>query len=199
MPPSVDPPRPPDEQDLITWSHPFDISQQALETPPPSVEVVRFSLGYVPPTNACLFRYERMDSNARAGREEPVTGGSDRSFGVLFAIVSAVVGLWPLLDGQPPRGWALAVAGLLLAVALVKAQWLAPFNRVWTRFGLLLHRIVSPAILAIIYFAVVTPTGLVMRALGKDPLRLRRAPDVESYWIHRKPPGPERESMTRQF
>ena len=58
---------------------------------------------------------------------------------------------------------------------------------------------VSPLIMAVIYFAVATPTGLVMRALGKDPLRLKHDPDARSYWIHRDPPGPERESMRNQF
>ena len=139
-----------------------------------------------------------MDGRNRS-TSEPAARGSDRGFGVLFVIVLAAVGVLPLLGGEPPRGWALTASGLLLAVALFKAQWLAPLNRVWTRFGLLLHRIVSPVVLAAIYFAVVTPTGLVMRALGQDPLRLRRDPDAESYWILRQPPGPERESMTRLF
>ena len=58
---------------------------------------------------------------------------------------------------------------------------------------------VNPLVMALIYFAVVTPTGLVMRALGKDPLRLKYDPDAQSYWIHRDPPGPERESMQNQF
>lgn len=84
-------------------------------------------------------------------------------------------------------------------MALVRAAWLAPLNRLWFRFGLLLQRIAHPVVLAIIYFAVVTPTGLVLRALGKDPLRLRRDPDAATYWIRRDPPGPEPESMTRQF
>ena len=110
-----------------------------------------------------------------------------------------VIGLFPLLGGGPPRGWAFGVAGAFLAVALVRPAWLAPFNRAWFKFGLLLQRVVNPLVMAVIYFAVVTPTGLVMRALGKDPLRLRYDPDAESYWIHRDPPGPERESMKNQF
>ena len=144
-------------------------------------------------------RAQERQTHERLSRDEAPAGGSDRGFGVVFAIVFAAVGLFPLLGGEPPRGWSIAVAGALLAVALVKAHWLAPLNRVWTRFGLLLQRVVNPLVMAVIYFAVVTPTGLVMRALGKDPLRLRRDPAAESYWIHRDPPGPERESMTNQF
>ena len=126
-------------------------------------------------------------------------GGSDRAFGAVFTAVFAAVGLFPLLDGVPPRVWALALAGAILAVTLVRARWLAPFNRVWLGFGNVLHRVVSPLVMGLLFYAVVTPTGLAMRALGKDPLRLRRDPAAETYWIHRVPPGPARDSMINQF
>lgn len=142
---------------------------------------------------------ERIHTHERLKHEEPAMGGSDRNFGVVFAVVFSITGLFPLLRGDPPRGWLFAAAGVLLAAALLKAHWLAPFNRAWTGLGRLLHRAGNPVVLAVIYFAVVTPTGLVMRALGKDPLHLRRDQDAASYWIHRQPPGPERESMTNQF
>ena len=138
-------------------------------------------------------------THERTGHDAPVLGSSDRSFGVVVTILFGVVGLYPLLGGRAPRWWSLAAAAAVLAAALLEPRWLAPFHRVWFRLGLLLHRITSPVVMAVIYFAVVTPTGLIMRALGKDPLRLRREPDAASYWIHRDPPGPERESMTNQF
>ena len=141
----------------------------------------------------------RTDIHERLTEDHPITGSSDRSFGVMVTVVLTVVGVFPLLNGEPPRWWSLAVAGVMLVVTLVRAELLAPFNRVWFRFGLFLHRVVNPVIMAVIYFGVVTPTGLVMRAVGKDPLRLRRDPNAESYWIHRTPPGPEPESMTNQF
>ena len=141
----------------------------------------------------------RTDVHERLTEDHPITGSSDRSFGVMVTVVLTVVGVFPLLNGEPPRWWSLAVAGVMLVVTLVRAELLAPFNRVWFRFGLFLHRVVNPVIMAVIYFAVVTPTGLIMRAVGKDPLRLRRDPNAESYWIHRTPPGPEPESMTNQF
>lgn len=141
----------------------------------------------------------RTDVHERLTGDHPITGSSDRSFGVVITVALTGVGLFPLLNGEPPRWWSLAVAGVMLVVTLVRAELLAPFNRVWFRFGLFLHRVVNPVIMAVIYFAVVTPTGLIMRAVGKDPLRLRRDPNAESYWIHRTPPGPEPESMTNQF
>ena len=141
----------------------------------------------------------RTDVHERLTEDHPITGSSDRSFGVVVTVALTVVGVFPLLNGEPPRWWSLAVAGVMLVVTLVRAELLAPFNRVWFRFGLFLHRVVNPVIMAVIYFGVVTPTGLIMRAVGKDPLRLRRDPNAESYWIHRTPPGPEPESMTNQF
>ena len=140
-----------------------------------------------------------MDTHERLAQDETVVIGSDRGFGIVFAFVFTAIGLFPLLRGASPRGWSLAVAGGFLAVALVKPTWLAPLNTLWFRFGLLLQRVVHPIVLAVIYFAVVTPTGLIMRALGKDPLRLRFDPDAASYWILRDPPGPEPESMKQQF
>ena len=140
-----------------------------------------------------------MKTHERLSGDEPVEGGSDRGFGVVFAFVFVAIGLFPLLDGGPPRVWALGGAAAFLAAAFVRPVLLAPFNRVWFKFGLLLQRVVSPLIMAVIYFAVATPTGFVMRTLGKDPLRLKYDSDADSYWIHRDPPGPERESMRNQF
>ena len=141
----------------------------------------------------------RTDTHERLTGDEPAEGGSARGFGIVFAFLFVAIGGFPLLAGEPPRGWAFGVAGAFLLVALVRPALLVPLNRAWFRFGLLLQRVVNPLVMAVIYFAVVTPTGLVMRALGKDPLRLRRDPDAKSYWIHRDPPGPERESLKNQF
>ena len=140
-----------------------------------------------------------METHERLTGGEAVEGGSERGFGIVFAVLFVAIGLFPLLGGGPPRGWAFGVAGAFLAVALVRPALLAPLNRIWFKFGLLLQRVVNPLVMAVIYFAVVTPTGLVMRALGKDPLHLRYDPDARSYWIPRDPPGPERESMKNQF
>lgn len=126
-------------------------------------------------------------------------GGSDRAFGLVFAGVFAVIGLFPLLGGRPPRLWALLIAGLFVAVALIRPRWLGPANRLWLAFGLLLHRITSPVVLGLLFFVVFTPMGLLMRLMRKDPLRLRWDASASSYWLHRNPPGPEPDTMRNQF
>lgn len=132
-------------------------------------------------------------------RQDEVRGSSDRAFGLVFAGVFAIIGLLPLILGGHLRLWAVGIAIGFAAVALVMPRLLAPANRLWTRFGLLLHRIVSPLVLAIMFFVAITPTGLLMRLLGKDPLRLRFESDRPSYWIDRVPPGPSPESLEDQF
>ncbi len=76
---------------------------------------------------------------------------------------------------------------------------LAPLNRVWTKFGLLLHKVVSPIVLGVMFYLVITPTGLLMRLFGKDPLRLKFDGTAKSYWIPREPPGPKPDSIKDQF
>lgn len=129
----------------------------------------------------------------------PVEGSSDRSFGLVFAVFFLTIGLLPLLHDQGPRLWAVCVSLIFGVVAFVAPTILAPLNRLWTRFGILLHRIVSPVALGILFFGVVAPTGLLMRLLGKDPLRLRMDKTATSYWIVRSPPGPTAESLKNQF
>lgn len=131
-------------------------------------------------------------------RHEP-GGSSDRAFGVVFAVVFALVGLWPLLSGGAVRPWSLAVAAAFLALALAVPRVLAAPNRWWTRFGLLLGRIVSPVVLGVVFFAVVTPMAIAIRWRGRDPLRLKRSAADASYWIPREPPGPKPDSLNRQF
>jgi hypothetical protein len=128
-----------------------------------------------------------------------VTQGSERGFGVVFAVVFSVIGLWPLLAGAGVRVWSLIISAGFLAAAFAAPRLLAPLNRLWFRFGMLLGRIVSPVVMAIIFYVTVLPTGLVMRLLGKDLLRLRVDPEAESYWIHRDPPGPAPDSLKQQF
>ena len=132
-------------------------------------------------------------------REQEVEGSSDRSFGIVFAIVFLLISGWPLLHGDFPRWWAMGVAAVFALVALLKARWLAPLNRGWMRLGLLLSRIVSPIALGLVYYAVMTPIGLLMKAAGKDPLQLRRDPTAASYWRVRAPPGPRPDSMNHPF
>ncbi len=141
-----------------------------------------------------------MTAHEDFSRRQEIKTGSDRGFGVVFALVFAAVGLWPsLADGAAPRLWALIVAAAFLAVALFRPVLLAPFNRLWSRLGLVLSRIVNPLVLGVLFYLVVTPTALAFRVFGKDPLRLRRGPEEKSYWIERSPPGPPPDSMSNQF
>jgi hypothetical protein len=132
-------------------------------------------------------------------REHTVRGSSDRSFGVVFVIVFLLIAAWPMLDRQAPRWWAAGLAVAIALVVVVKPALLAVPNRLWMRLGLLLGRIVSPLALAVVFYAVLTPLGAMMRLTGKDPLRRRREPDAASYWLLRQPPGPPPTSMTNQF
>ncbi len=132
-------------------------------------------------------------------RREEVHGSSDRAFGVVFAVVFAVIGLLPLIFSGGVRLWALLIGAGFAVVALARPSLLAPLNRQWLRLGMFLHRIVSPLVLGFMFFVVITPIGLLMRALGKDLLRLRFDSALPSYWIERTPPGPPPESMKDQF
>ena len=132
-------------------------------------------------------------------RKEDIVAGSERGFGVVFFIVFAVIGLWPWLFGGPPRLWSLGVAAAFLLVALLRPGLLSPLNRIWFSFGLLLHKIVTPVVMGVLFFLTVTPTGIVMRLMGKDPLHRRFDPTATTYWIERQPPGPEPQGMRNQF
>ncbi len=122
-----------------------------------------------------------MSAHEEFGREEAVRGSSERSFGLVFAAMFAVIALWPVLDSGWPHWWACAIAFLFLAAALLRPTWLRPLNRLWARLGFVLHRVTNPIVMAVIFFAVVTPIAIIMRALGKDPLQRRFEPKSESY------------------
>lgn len=141
----------------------------------------------------------RKSESGHPQTDEGTAPSSERSFGIVFAVVFLLVGSWPLLAGELPRWWAVAIAGAFLFAGLFLPRILSPLNVAWLRFGLLLHRITSPLILAMLFYLTVLPTGLIMRALGKDPLRLRFDRSARSYWIERSPPGPEPQSLRNQF
>lgn len=125
--------------------------------------------------------------------------GSDKAFGWVFSIVFLIISFLPVLSGNQPYVPTFVIAVSFAVVSLAKPILLRPFNIVWFKFGLFLHKIVSPIVLTAIYVIAVVPTALALRLLGKDPLRLKIDNEVGSYWIHRVPPGPEPESLRRQF
>jgi len=132
-------------------------------------------------------------------RRQEGQGGSDRSFGIVFAVFFTLIGLLPLRTHHQVRWWALALAGLFLLVGLLQPVWLRPLNRVWTKLGLLLGRVVSPVVTGLVFFLVVTPIAVLFRLTKKDPLRLASNAGPSTYWIEREPPGPTPESMRNQF
>jgi hypothetical protein len=139
-------------------------------------------------------------SPADVTRHEEVQTSSNRSFGLVLGgafIVLPLVFWWR--RGGVLAPWPFAVAAIFLLLAAVRPAVLAPLNRLWTRFGLLLAKVTNPLMMAFIFFVVVTPVALVMRIFGKRPLRLGFEPAVRSYWIERRPPGPAPDTMTNQF
>lgn len=125
--------------------------------------------------------------------------GSDKSFGVVFAVVFAIVGVWPLWDGGSPTYWAFGLSASFLVLALGRPRTLAPLNRLWHLVGLGLGKVVTPLVMGLIFFVTITPMALIMRMMGKDPLRLKFEPEADSYWIERNPSGPDPETLNRQF
>ena len=129
-----------------------------------------------------------------------IKGGSNRAFGIVFFVVFGVIAVWPMVfsDG-PPRWWALLISLTILGLALIYPRSLALPNRLWTKLGLLLHRIVNPIIMGLIFYVAFTPMALLLRLLGKDLLNMKLDASAESYWVVRDPPGPSPESMSRQY
>lgn len=132
-------------------------------------------------------------------REEEVVAGSDRSFGLVMAGAFAVLAALNAWHAGRVWPWTAGLAAIFLIAALLRPALLNPLNRIWLKFGLLLHKIVNPVIMALLFYGTVLPTGLIARAMGKDLLRLKREPDAASYWIVRAPPGPAPETMKDQF
>ena len=130
---------------------------------------------------------------------EPPALPPDRSFGLLFTAVFVIVAGLPLFRGGQPHFWALGVSALFLALALFRPTLLNPLNRAWMRLGLLLHTVMTPLIMGLIFFVVITPMGLLMRLFGKRPLVLTFDARAEGYWIPREPGSPSPESMKNQF
>ena len=132
-----------------------------------------------------------------------VRASSDRAFGLTIGGVSVAVGLYAWVFGVWGGGrlaLPLVVAGVVLAaLGQLAPDRLAPLNRRWTRLGLFLFSIIGPIVAFAVYAATVVPIGLVMRAAGHDPLRLRKDPTPDTYWIERRPPGPAPDTMTEPF
>ena len=108
--------------------------------------------------------------------------GSNRSFGIVFFVVFFVVALWPLISENNIKIWSLIISLIFLALGIINSSLLTPLNKLWFKFGILLGKFMSPVIMAIIFFIVVTPIGLIMRIFNKDLLKLKFNKD-KTYWI----------------
>ncbi len=137
--------------------------------------------------------------NENHSNSDDIQQGSNRSFGLVFAGVFFLIGLFPLINSGPIRWWSLITGGVFGSFALLWPSALALPNRLWFRFGLLLQKATHPLILGILFYGVITPIGLLMRLTGKDFLRLKLDPAASTYWIHRDPPGPLPETMKDKF
>ncbi len=120
---------------------------------------------------------------------------SNRSFGIIFFVVFLLIALYPSTYSGEIRIWSVMISIIFLILGLLNSKILAPLNKLWFRLGIFLGKIVSPLIMGIIFFFVVTPIGLIMRLLGKDLLNLKYNKD-KSYWI--KNNGPK-SKMKNQF
>ena len=120
---------------------------------------------------------------------------SNKNFGIVFFIVFLIVGLYPLINSDNIRIWSLITSLIFLVFGLLYSKILTPLNKLWFRFGILLGKIISPFIMGIIFFFVVTPIGLIMRLLGKDVLNLKYSKN-KSYWIEKNGP---KSKMKNQF
>jgi len=132
-------------------------------------------------------------------RQHPYRTASPRAFGLLLTVVLGIVAFYPLLDRGAPRWWISGIAFLTLAAALFAPSVYALPNRAWTRLGTLLARVVSPIALVVIFYGVFVPMAWCMRLFGRKPLELSYDSDADSYWIERKPPGPDSASLRNPF
>ena len=121
--------------------------------------------------------------------------GSNKSFGIVFFVVFLIIGLWPILNGNEIKIWSIIISLIFLILGINNSKILTPLNKLWFRFGIFLGNFIAPIIMGIIFFFVVTPTGLIMRLLGKDLIKLKKNKD-KSYWIEKKN---IKSSMRNQF
>ena len=121
---------------------------------------------------------------------------SNRSFGLLFFVIFLIVALWPLKNEEDIRLWSLVLSIIFFILGVLNSKLLTPLNKLWFKFGIFLGVIVSPIVMGIVFFLVVTPTGLFMRFLGKDLLKTSKVKSASSYWIKR---DKQQSTMKKQF
>ena len=121
--------------------------------------------------------------------------GSNRSFGIVFFVVFLLIGLYPLLKNNDIRIWSLIISSVFLLLGLKNSKILTPLNILWFKFGMMLGKYVSPVVMGLVFFLVVTPTGIIMKIFNKDLLKLKKR-NINSYWIKR---DDQKSDMKNQF
>ncbi len=121
--------------------------------------------------------------------------GSNRSFGIVFFIFFLIVSTYPLIKGGEIRIWSLIIALIFLILGIINSELLTPLNKIWFKFGIFLGNFVSPIIMGIIFFIVVTPVSLILKLLGKDVLNIKKN-NKRTYWIDKSDP---KSKMKNQF
>ena len=116
--------------------------------------------------------------------QEKIKLPSNRNFGVVFSIVFLIIAIWPILNQNEIRIWSIIISLIFLILGLINSKFLSPLNKAWFKFGLILGSVIAPIVMGIIYFLVVTPTGLIMKALGKDLLGLKKN-KKNTYWLEK--------------
>ena len=107
---------------------------------------------------------------------------TNRNFGIVFFVVFLIIAIWPILNENDIRLWSLIISLIFLILGIANSKLLTPLNKIWFKFGIFLGNFIAPIVMGFIYFVVVTPTGLIMKALGKDLLNLKKN-NKETYWI----------------
>jgi hypothetical protein len=116
------------------------------------------------------------------------------SFGVLFFSFFLIIGLYPLISNGSIRIWSVIISLLFLIITIIKSNLFTFLNKLWIKFGILLGKIISPIVMALVFFFIVTPIGMLVRILKKDVMGLKRG--ASSYWINRED---KLQSMKKQF
>ena len=121
--------------------------------------------------------------------------GSNRSFGLVFFILFLLIAIYPLIHQDDIRTWSLIISLIFFIFGLINSKLLTPLNKIWFKFGIFLGKIISPLVMGVIFFLVVTPIAILMRLLKKDLLNLKFNND-KSYWIEKSEP---KSKMKNQF
>ena len=119
-------------------------------------------------------------------KQKEIKISSNKSFGLVFFVIFIIIALWPLLNDGNIRIWSIIVSIIFLILGLLNSKILTPFNKLWMRLGVLLGIIVSPIVMGVVYFGIITPIGLIMKLFGKDVLNLKLDKNKKTYWTLKK-------------